>query len=67
MRCPNCKNKVLQKSGKVTRLRTEGAHEFDENGVCHAKCYWCKSAIEVPIRVSKDAELTRETFVLRKA
>lgn len=66
MRCPNCKNKLLQKSGDSIRLRTEGVHQFDDSGVCKAKCYWCKSEVTVPIQLQEDVEVEKETFILRK-
>lgn len=63
MRCPNCKNHVLQKSGKRTRLRTQGPITF-ENGVCKALCYWCKAPIEIPIEISDGTPIASERFVL---
>jgi hypothetical protein len=56
---------VLHKSGAVTRLRLHGPVEFDEKGIAHGKCHWCKSSIELPIQLAKDAEIERpEVFIL---
>ena len=66
MRCPHCDNKVLQKSGSSTRLRTHGPIEFGDDGIVKAKCYWCKQLVEVPIELTK-AVLENERFVIRKA
>lgn len=67
MRCPSCKNKLLQKSGSRTRLRTEGVHEWDDDGTCRAKCYWCKAMVEVPIQIRDGVEVPAESFILRKS
>lgn len=66
MRCPSCKNKLLQKAGSHTRLRTEGVHEWDQDGVCRAKCYWCKALVEVPIQIQDGTDVPSERFVLGK-
>jgi len=66
MRCPNCNNKVLQKSGGKTRLRTQGQIVFDEDGTCHTQCYWCKSPVEVPLELG-DVVVEDERFYLKKA
>lgn len=67
MRCPKCKNHILQKSGSRTRLRTQGPIVF-EDGVCKAQCYWCKGEIEIPVEIKDGTPISSETFVvLRKA
>lgn len=64
MRCPNCKQKVLQKSGNTTRLRIQGAVEFVA-GVCKAQCWWCKSTIDVPLELNKSlAPIDEESFTI---
>jgi hypothetical protein len=63
MRCPHCKNKLLQKSGTSTRLRIRGTVEFSDEGVCKSQCYWCHQAVEIPIGLKKGAE-DEETFTL---
>ena len=63
MRCPQCKNSVLQKSGSRIRLRTHGPIDF-EDGLCKAKCYWCKSAIEMELEVITKAEVGSESFTI---
>lgn len=65
MRCPQCKNKVLQKSAGVTRLRTQGPIEFGADGVCRTKCWWCKAEIELPLELG-GIEVDEERFVIRK-
>ena len=67
MRCPNCKNKVLQKSGSQTRVRIEGAVTFNKDGLCKSKCYWCKTEINVPIRILDGTEIESERFIITKA
>lgn len=64
MRCPHCKNRVLQKSGKVTRVRSQGPVTFTQDGVCRARCYWCKGEIDLPIRLEDSAEVIEEMFIL---
>jgi len=67
MKCPNCKNKVLQKSGSHTRVRIQGAVVFDEKGLCKAQCYWCKSEVTVPLRIQDGVEVESERFILTKS
>lgn len=67
MRCPYCNNHVLQKSGDQIRLRTQGQIVFDEQGVCHAKCYWCKALVEIPIEIQDGTSISSERFFLRKS
>lgn len=66
MRCPNCNNRVLQKSGNDTRVRTEGPITFDASGTARAKCYWCKSMVELPIEMKKSVEVHEPGLVIRK-
>ena len=60
MRCPQCSNKLLQKSGDDTKLRTQGQILFTKEGQCLAKCYWCKTEVRLPVA------LQSERFLLRK-
>ncbi len=61
MKCPRCKNTLLQKSGADTRVRTKGPIVFDRNGACTAQCYWCGERVNIPIELRKAAE----RFILR--
>jgi len=65
MRCKQCKNKVLQKSGDMTRVRTHGPVIF-QDGLCKSKCYWCKSEVVLPLQIEDGTEIPAERFVLRK-
>lgn len=62
MKCPKCRNKVLQKSGDSTYLRIKGKIELI-NGLCKAKCYWCGEYIEIPLNEQDKLE---ERFIIRK-
>ena len=64
MRCPHCKNKLLQKSGSATRLRIKGPVVFDESGRAEAHCHWCKAKVDVPIQLDAD-NVEVERFTLR--
>lgn len=66
MRCPKCKERILHKAGDTTRLRVEGLITFDANGVCRAKCYWCKSIVEVPVKIVEGIPIVSERFYLKK-
>lgn len=59
MKCPHCRNRVLQKSETATRLRTDGPITFDAAGVAHARCYWCKADIVLPIGLQDQDALPR--------
>lgn len=63
MRCPNCRNKVLQKSGNRTRVRIKGAVTF-EGDLCKAQCYWCGGTVTLPLELSKGTQVEREQFIL---
>lgn len=58
LRCPHCNNRVLQKSDAGTKVRIEGPIQFDTEGVAHAKCYWCKSDVTLPIQLSDKTALS---------
>lgn len=55
MRCPKCKNKVLQKSDAGTKLRVKGQVLFDKAGA-HAQCFWCGENVLLPIVLSVETE-----------
>lgn len=61
MRCPRCKNTLLQKSEAGTRVRIKGPLVFANNGTCAAQCYWCGERVSIPIELRK----ATERFVLR--
>jgi hypothetical protein len=56
VRCPKCKNMLLQKSDRGTRVRTKGPLTFSQDGACRAQCYWCGEAVTVPLELRKAAE-----------
>lgn len=64
MRCPQCKNKVLQKSDSGVKLRTKGAIQFAPDGSCTAQCYWCSTPVQVPVQLTKSIDPEPERFVL---
>ena len=49
MRCPHCKDRLLQKSDGETRLRIRGAIRIDANGIVKAQCHWCREEVELPL------------------
>jgi hypothetical protein len=64
MRCPRCKNKLLQKSGTRTRVRTKGPLVFTEDGKCSAQCYWCGEPVAVPLELRKDLWVDSERYII---
>jgi hypothetical protein len=66
VRCPQCKNKVLQKSENGVRLRTKGAIRFDKDGHCTAQCYWCGTEVQVPVQLTEKIVPEPERFILIK-
>lgn len=60
-RCPNCKNRVVQKSGDETHVRADGKITIDGHGICHAQCFFCKAVIELPLELSKSVQDERFT------
>ncbi len=68
MRCPQCANKVLQKSeGGDVKLRAKGALTFTSDGLLKAQCYWCNTDITIKATLAKSLEHPAERFVLVKA
>lgn len=65
MRCPQCNNKVLQKSDNgETKLRSKGPITFGSDGRCKAQCYWCGTDVVVPVTLTKSLEPRVERFVI---
>lgn len=69
-RCPNCGNRVLQKSGAGAKLRTQGPILIDESGTCRAQCFWCRTEIALPIAPTFSKSMLQEPdpnarFVIR--
>lgn len=52
MKCPHCREKLLQKSGSQTRVRTDGPVIFDGER-CQSRCYWCKADVTLPLQLSE--------------
>ncbi len=68
MRCPQCANKVLQKSDDGSmRMRAKGAIVFTPDGLCKAQCFWCSTEITVQATLTKSLEPRVERFVLVKS
>lgn len=67
MRCPHCKNRLLQKSGSGTRLRITGQLTFQGDGTAEAQCYWCKTLVKsLPITLLAEVSEPSERFVFKK-
>ena len=56
MKCPHCKNALLQKSDGGTKVRTKGPIVFSKDGTCSAQCYWCGDTVTIPIELRKATE-----------
>lgn len=37
---------------------------FREDGTAHARCYWCKGEVEVPIQIQDGTPVAEERFVV---
>lgn len=66
VRCPRCRNKLMQKSGNDTKLRIDGPLVFHDDGRCEARCKWCKSRFYLPVTLGAGEPRLAERFVLRK-
>jgi hypothetical protein len=61
MRCPHCKNKLIQRQGDTTRIRArtvEGPLLIKSDGL-HTQCFWCKADVVIPMSVGVDVPAER--------
>jgi len=65
MRCPECGNHLLQKSGKRTRLRVKGPLFFEDDK-CQTQCFWCKAWVIVPVQLDGGILVQNEQFLLKR-
>jgi len=65
VRCPHCKNKVIQRVGDTTRIRAGGSVEFTPDG-CKTRCHWCKGEITLPLALQPDVDVPSERYLLSK-
>lgn len=52
MRCPKCKNKLVQKSKDDElgyTVRVNSAIEIGADGVAKGKCHFCKTMVSLPL------------------
>ena len=59
MRCPNCKNKLLQRQNGSTRVRTQGPMLIKSDG-CYCQYFWCKSDVIIPLQVREGVDIPEE-------
>lgn len=64
MKCPNCKNKLVQKTGKKLTLRIKGRIELADD-MCKAKCYWCGADVNFYLPLEDVSNLENERFIIR--
>lgn len=64
MRCSQCGNHVVQKSGGQVRLRVNGPLTIDEQGVCRGRCYWCKTELTLPLVLIGGKPLAEEHLTI---
>ena len=67
MRCPHCNNKLIQKSGSETKIRTKGKQIIDSNNRYRTQCFWCNEPVELPLRIVEGTEIPSETFYVNGA
>lgn len=66
MKCPHCNNKLLQKAGGDINVRLKGKVTIDQDGICHAQCFWCGKPVEAPLELRKGFKLEDERFYVRR-
>ena len=47
-------------------MRIDGPVVFREDGLCEARCKWCKSLLYIPVTLGAGEPILAERFVLRK-
>jgi hypothetical protein len=61
MRCPHCKNKLIQRQGDTIRIRArtvEGPLLIKSDGF-HGQCFWCKADVVIPMSLGVDVPAER--------
>jgi hypothetical protein len=53
LRCPQCRNRIVQKASDGVHIRSQGAIVFTPDGKCIAKCFFCKTLVELPMELQK--------------
>ena len=64
MRCAQCNNRLIQGSGSTVKIRIEGPLIFTGE-TAKAKCYWCKTEVELPLKIDAAAQVPKDRFVLK--
>lgn len=64
MKCPHCKNNLIQKSETGVKVRLDGPVEIDDTNNAIAKCHWCKKRVEIPLELKKS--FVDERFVVER-
>lgn len=53
LRCPSCKNRIVQKSASEVHVRARGALVFRADGTCYAQCFFCRALVDLPLELTK--------------
>jgi len=65
MKCPNCKNKIVQKVDGTIRLRIKGKIEF-KGERCLSSCFWCGSPVDFYFPLGDMSNLEGYRFVVKE-
>lgn len=64
MKCPNCRNQIIQRSDNGFKLRVKGKIEWIGD-VCKSQCYWCGESIRINLPIDLQKALMNERFYIR--
>lgn len=66
MKCPNCRNQIIQRTDNGFKLHVKGRIIW-KGDVCTSKCYWCGEPIEIilPVDLTK-AVRGYQRYVIRR-
>ena len=63
MKCPHCRNNLIQKSSSGVKVRLDGPIEIDEHNIALAKCHWCHKKVEIPLELKKS--YVQERYIIQ--
>jgi hypothetical protein len=66
MKCPNCRNQIIQKTDEGFKLHVKGRIIW-KGSICESKCYWCGEPVKVLLPVDLDKAIRgNQRYVIKQ-